>query len=265
VVALPKTGGGYTWLDPTVTCAPHDFMPWVDSGAQALLLAKSGAELVNLPKKHELSTTRYKITVRPQQDGRAGLTIEAEFRGEDAVDFRDVLLPAGQDARKAFLQNWLDRRRDGAVLGSHTIEQLEEFDKPLRIKMEAEAPGLVTLADGVMAVRGCILSCYDANPIPRGERTHPLYVDRGWNTEETVIIEAPEGMVPAPAPPAVVARTAVALMNLRCTLQGESGVRCTRQFIARRNRWPAAQLVKVREMFDKIVAADQTRVVFQTR
>ncbi|MCZ6696177.1 MAG: DUF3857 domain-containing protein, partial [Acidobacteria bacterium] len=265
VVAIPKSGGGYLWLDPTVTYAPFDFVPWEDSGAQALLLKKTGGELIDIPIKNSLNTTRYRVTVTPNPTGRAALEIEAEFRGEDAIDMRDRILPVGDNERKKYLQAWLDDMRDGAVLSEYTIEQLENFDKPLLIKMKAEAPGLVTLADGVMAVRACVLSCYDSNPISKGERSYPLYVDRGWNEEETVIIESPEGMVPAPAPAPVVARTAVALMNLRCTQQGESGMRCTRQFIARRNRWPVSQLVRVREMFDKIVEADQTRVVFQTR
>jgi hypothetical protein len=264
VVAVPQDGG-YRWLDPTITCAPDDFVPWQDSGAQALLLKKTGGELLDLPVKNEMSTARYRVTVKPQPDGRAGLDIEAEFRGEDAIDMRDTLLPLGDDARERYLQKWLDGKRDGAVLASHTIEALEEFDEPLVINMKAEAPGLVTVADGVLAVRGCVLNCYDVNPLAHGERVHPLYVDRGWNWEETVLIEAPEGMAAAPGPSPIVTRTAVARMSFRCSPQGEAGIRCTRQFLARRSRWPASEFTKVRDMFDQIVQADQTRIAFQTR
>ena len=265
IVGLPKPDGEYTWLDPTVTCAPFDFMPWQDSGAGALLLKEKDPVMIDLPVKLQLSTARYDVTVTPRPDGRASLEIVAEFRGEDALDYRDTLQPSSEDGRKKYLQSWLDEHRDGAVLKSHTIEKLDDFEEPLVIKMTAEAPGLVTLADGVLAVRACVLTCFDSNPIPRGERTHPIFVDRGWNEAETITIVPPEGMAPAPRTMPLSARTAVATLTSNCASRDDGSMRCTRQFIARRNRWQASVYVEVREMFDKIVAADQTRVAFQAR
>jgi hypothetical protein len=38
VAVLPGPGGALQYLDPTVSYAPAGFMPWQDSGADALLL-----------------------------------------------------------------------------------------------------------------------------------------------------------------------------------------------------------------------------------
>ncbi|MFQ5877887.1 MAG: hypothetical protein ACE5JH_09415 [Acidobacteriota bacterium] len=263
VVAIPQPDGSYQWLDPTVAYAPFRLVPWKDSGAEALLIQDGRGEIVRLPSKREANRTRYAVTVKPRRDGRAALEIKAEFHGEDAVDMREHLAPVAEDGRISYLQDWIKSMRPGAVLRSHAIEDLADVEKPLRIKMEAEAPGLVTVADDVMLVRGCVLSGLEVNPISRGERQYPLYVDRGWNREEVVIIEPPEGMSVAQRPSPVMARTPVTSLTFSCTSQGEDAVRCRRSFVARRNRWPASLATKVHAQFDRILQADRSTVAFR--
>jgi hypothetical protein len=262
VVGLPNPDGTYQWLDPTVTCAPFDFIPWKDSGASALLVQSKGGELIELPARSEVSATRYLVTVKPRLDGKAGLEIDAEFLGEDAIALREELFPMGEDGRRAFLQGWLERKRTGSTLLSHVIEELGDFEVPLKIKMKAEAPGLVTVAGDILAVRGCVLSCIDVSPISRAKRTQPLYVARGWNEEETVVIEAPEGMTATEKPSPLLAMSPVARLDFSCTSQGEKTVRCSRQFVAQKKQLPAGEFVKVRRMYDRIVQADQTQIAF---
>src|SRR5207247_5014762 len=134
---------------------------------------------------------------------------------------------------------------------------LDKPEEPLQIKMKAETPGLVILAEGALAVRGCVLSCFDLNPISRMARQHPFYVDRGWNVLQTVEISVPEGMKAAPMPPGYEAKSPILNLSLNCVSHEQEGVRCSRQFVARRNRWAAAERDGLRSLFDKIVEADR--------
>ena len=262
MVALPAADGTREWIDPTISFAPYAFMPWRDSGASALLLGGKG-ELINLPKKTELNTTRYRLTLKPRSDGKAEAEMTAEFVGEDAIDMRDELVPAAEAARATWLKDWLARRRTGAVLLTWSLENLEAFEKPLTLKMTFEASGLVTIADDVIAVGGCVVSCFETNPLSRSNRTHPFYVDRGWNVEESVSIEPPgTGMRAGQMPPTAVAKSSIGSLSLSCSPSGEGGARCLRQFSARRNRWPATENAQARAMFDKVVQADRTTVAF---
>jgi uncharacterized protein DUF3857 len=263
IVGLPQPGGTYRWIDPTVTYAPFGFMPWMDSGAGALLLKKEQSQVLTLPVKNELSATKYRVSVTPRADGKADLEVEAEYTGEDAIEMRDELVPAAESVRLSYLQKWVEERRPGAALRSHAIENLDDADSPLRLKMSVEAPGLVSSADGILLIRGCVLSCYGSNPFSRGGREHPFYVDIGWNTEETVVLKAPPGMQPAQMPPPAAVKSAIGTMMLNCTSQAEGSVRCSRQFVARRNRWPATEHENIRAMFDKIIEADRTSVAFE--
>ncbi|MGH9796900.1 MAG: transglutaminase domain-containing protein, partial [Candidatus Polarisedimenticolia bacterium] len=261
VVGIPQEGGSPRWIDPTVSYAPFGFVPWRDAGATAMILKDGLGEILDLPQKNEVSAARYRSSVKPRPDGKADVAIEAEFIGEEAVELRDDLLPAAETARLAYLQAWLARRRPGSALKSHAIENLQDVEKPLRLKLAIEAPGLVTVADETTLVRGCVLTCEDSNPLSRRARRHPFYVDRGWNEEEIVMIQ-PGTAMQVETPPPVSARSEVASLTFSCLAQGD-GARCTRQFTARRNRWPATVQENLRRMYDKVVEADRSTVALQ--
>lgn len=263
IVALPKPDGSREYLDPTLSYAPSTFVPWRDSGAGALLVDGKAADLIDLPTRVEVNTTRYRVELQPKAGGKADATVLAEFNGEDAIDVRAAVVPAAESARSTWAKEWLDARLDGAVLTSVSFENLNDVDKPLQMKLAFEAPGLVTVADDVYVVHACVLSCLDTNPLSRGTRVHPFYVDRGWNREETVTLKPPaEGMVASSLPPRAAARSAVATMSLVCSEQGDGSARCVRQFSAGRNRWPANTNASLRAMYDGIVQADRTTVAF---
>ena len=265
VAAIPRPDGSLQYLDPTVAYAPFGFVPWRDSGADALLL-KGGEGVVGaLPVKNELSTTKYRITVRPRPDAKADLEIEARFTGEDAIDMREELAPASETARVDYLKKWLSEARPGTALvaQSHSVENLDKLEEPLILKMKAEAGGLVTLAEGIQVVQGCVFFCLESNPISRAARQHPFYVDRGWNVSQEVRIIPPAGMKAAPMPLGRTAKSAIGTLTMNCVSHDEEGVVCTEQFIARRNRWSAADGDGIRTMYDQIVEADRIAVSFQ--
>lgn len=263
IAAVPQPDGSALWLDPTVAYAPFGFVPWQDSGAGALYITDDGSVLINLPRKDETSATRYQVTVKPRPDGKADLDVVAEYEGEDAIEKRQELVPAAESARTSYLQEWLREARPGAALRAHEFENLEAIDKPLRIKMVIEAPDLVTRADELMLVRGCVLECEDVNPISRGERLHPFYVDIGWNDGQTVTVVPPAGMKAAPLPAPATAKSAIGSLTFSCSSQADGSVRCERRFVVPRNRWPASLESAVRAMYDNIVQIDRTTVALQ--
>jgi hypothetical protein len=260
VVLWTRPDGFQQVLDPTVSYAPFGFVSWMDSGADALVLKPGSARIQQLPVKNELSATKYHVRLTPRDDGKAELEIEARFTGEDAIGLREDLAPAAESARKSRLESWLDDRRDGAALLSHSIENLTNPDEPLVLKLKAEASGLVTLAEGTMVVQGCVLECIGSNPISRGERRHPFYVERGWNDEQVVTIVPPSGMKAAEMPLPMAARSPIASHTMSCAPGDGEEVVCTRLFTARRNRWAAEERDRLRAMFDKVLEADRMAV-----
>ncbi|HEU4401611.1 MAG TPA: DUF3857 domain-containing protein [Candidatus Polarisedimenticolia bacterium] len=263
VVALPGAGGTMQWIDPTITYAPFDFMSWKDSGAGALLLKNDQGELVHLPDTSTPSATKYKVTVTVNADGGADLAVEAEYLGEDAVDRREDLAPAAETARLSYLQAWLAAKRPGAALRSHSIENLEEVDRPLRISMQIDAPDLLTTAEGVLLIRACVLSCVDSNPISAGGRRYPFFVDRERREEEEVLLEPAPGMRAGETPAPIIAQSDLATLTFHCAEEEHGAVRCSRQLLLRKVRLPANAQGGIRAMYDTIVDADRTTIPFE--
>jgi hypothetical protein len=262
IVGLPQQDGTMLWLDPTVTYAPFGFMPWQDSGAGALLATGEAGKLFALPLKEEPGGERYRVILRPRPDGTSGLEVEAEFTGEDAIDMRDDLAPVAEAARLSSLQAWVAGRRPGASLRAHAIENVDDPDRPLKIKMTIDAPGLVTVAEDMLLVRACALTCEEGNPISRQRRAYPFYADRGRNTEEIVSIVPPDGMRAGTPPAPVAVRSSFANLTLQCA-PGDAGVQCTRRFTVPRNRYPASMQDEIRAFYERTVAADRTVVPVQ--
>ncbi len=263
VVAVGSLDGTTQWIDPTVTYATLGTLPAKDSGADVLLLKTDQGELTKLPSKSEISTTKYRVTVKPRADGKADLVVEAEYAGEDAIEMRDDLAPAAESARLSYLQNWVADHRPGAELRTHTIENLDDVDKPLLIKMTLESPGLVTNAEGISMVRGCVLTCQESNPLSRAKRQYPFFLMRGLNSEETVSIEPPKDMKSSTMPAPALVRSEIGSLTFSCMSQDGGGARCVRQFAARKNVVPASAQDNIRAMYDKIIEADRTAVAFQ--
>ncbi len=265
VVALPKGDGSFEWLDPTVSYAPQDLLSWRDSGATALLLEKGKGRLVELPTRSESSRTRYEVSLKVGDDGLARLAIAAEYDGEDAVDVRGDLTASSPEFRKDYFERWLRRRTPGGTLVSHRIENIEKVDEPLRVSLEATAPGLISKADEGVLVRGCVVSGFESTPIRRTDRRHPLYVDRGWNVQETVLIETPPGTEPAAMPDPLKVDGGVAKISFQCSTTLEGAVRCSRTFFAPRKHWPATHMENLRKVIDLAVKADRSMVPFQAK
>jgi hypothetical protein len=263
IVMIPTGDGGGTWIDPTVTWAAFGFLPWRDAGAGALLLNGAKGMMVTLPQNTDVGLTRYSATLRPLRDGAADLEAEVLFDGEDAVEMRDDLVPASETERHDLVLDWLDQVRPGSALGGFDLLDLENVDAPLRMNVRFRARGLVTLADEVVTVAPCVFECYAANPLSRGRRVQPFFVDRGRRRMQTVTLVPPGGATQVTLPEPGSASSALGALSFGCEEKAAATVECIRALTLPRNRVEATEADAVRAMFDAIVALDREGVVFR--
>jgi hypothetical protein len=289
IVLVSEDDGGATWIDPTVTWAPRDFLPWRDAGAAALLLDGAKGTILGLPQKTDVGLTRYDASLRPLRDGSADVEATVTFTGEDAVEMRDDLIPASTAERHDIILDWLDEASPGSALADFEPKDLEDVDAPLHLRLHIVARGHVTLADEALAIQPCVFDCYAANPIGSGSRTQPFFVDRGRRRMQVVTLIPPDGVTQAVLPDPGSASSALGAMSFGCESKGGDGpegardpgdaapgsgtagsdatggsrVECVRAFTLPRSRIEANADDEVRAMFDAIVALDRARVVFR--
>ncbi|HXI01900.1 MAG TPA: DUF3857 domain-containing protein, partial [Candidatus Saccharimonadales bacterium] len=229
IVSVPMKDGSVVWLDPTETYAPFGFLPARISGAAALTIDENG-KLIVLPREEEPGRTRYVEDLTPTAAGGGDIKVEATLTGEDAMELREDLVPSAADHRTTVLQHWLDDRQAGARLKDASVEHLDDPDAPFVLKMTIDVPGVVTGSEDALLVRGCVLSCYDNNPIPGTERHYPIYLDRAWDTEEDLTVHVPPGRTVAPLPGRVSRNASVLNLDWSCEAPAAGTVRCRQRF-----------------------------------
>jgi hypothetical protein len=263
VVALPRPDGSLRWMDPTATWTPYGVLPWRDSGAAALLIhTDAKAELVKLPESAASSLTQYTATVTPRPDGKAEIDAVVDLSGDDAADMRDDLVPESDADRRTGIQHWAGELLGGVALQDFKIEDLETIDKPLRITLRLQAPGLVSRAEDVTTVHGCALDCYTANPVPSAERAYPVSIDRPLQRSSVITLQAPAGTKAAPVPAPVRVDSIFGTYGMSCVADQAGAARCSRTLKLPRSRWPATTGPAFRKLFEQIVEADRMSVAF---
>jgi hypothetical protein len=263
IVGVPRADKTMQWMDPTATWTPFGVLPWRDSGAPVLILHDDNTgDVTKLPLAAAPSKTSYTTTLTPLPDGKSSIEAVVEMTGDDAADMRNALVPESEADRRTRITRWTGNMLEGSTLQDFSVEDLETIDKPLRIRMKLEAPALVTRAEDLTAVRGCALDCYTGNPIPRGDRRYPIYIDGPMARESQTTIKGPEGAHAAPMPKPVSLDSIFGTYKLSCAAAQDGSVTCSRSLNLPRSRWPETTGPALRTLFDQIVQADRTSVAF---
>ncbi|HUD70654.1 MAG TPA: hypothetical protein VMQ62_01725, partial [Dongiaceae bacterium] len=263
VVVATLPDGTEQWIDPTLTWAADDFLPWRASGAGALLLDKRRKNpLVELPRLTDPGLTRFDVQVAPHAGGRAGLTVEITLFGESAVEMRERLAPAGGAEREDQVREWLGTVGPPMPFEGLTLEGLEEIERPLKLRFTAEVSGMMLTADEAVGMRGCIFECYDGRAPLSAERIAPFFVDRGERHLQSVLLTPPSGRVATAVPPLAEATSAIGTYAFGCETKETGEVECLRALTLPRARLPATDAEAVRAMFRKASEMDRRGVTF---
>jgi Domain of Unknown Function with PDB structure (DUF3857)/Transglutaminase-like superfamily len=153
IVAVPRTGGGYLFLDPTSTVAPFGDLPWQDQGVPVIVVKDDGtADLVETPLlPPERNLRRHTVTASVQPDGTLEGTYVIEAWGQRRQMMTDLVESRATDRENTLgdLVAWLC---PGAVMKDHQVKAPAGPTDPLRIEMHFEVPHYVTQAGGLQVL-----------------------------------------------------------------------------------------------------------------
>jgi hypothetical protein len=147
VIAAVPTPEGYLYLDPTDTRTQFGDLPWVDQGANALVVKDDGeGELVATPVASPDRNRRHRLVVA--QVGPSGDltgTYVIDMWGQRRALYLDFLdsKPSEQEDDLADLMAWLC---PGAVMLGHEVAPPKGPEDPVRITIRFQVPRFVTRA-----------------------------------------------------------------------------------------------------------------------
>ena len=192
---LVKSGGQDLYLDPATKFAPFGELPWQETGVSGLRLDKEGGKWINtvVPDSATCKITRT-ADLRLTDDGGLEGTARVTYTGLEAL--RQRLDEAFTDdiQKKADLE---DELKD--IIPMHAEVELKNkpdwdgSDDQLVAEYDVKVPGWASSAGKRALVPLGIFSGAQRHTFEHAERTHPIYFDFMFQTEDRTRILLPPG------------------------------------------------------------------------
>ena len=143
---------GPLWLTVGNKYAPFGYVPAEARDVPAYVLTGNEPQKVRTPAGGELDSIVYEGKAELAADGSAKLELVQRFFGRHAVGARQDLAKLPESRLPDVLQSLVGRALSGARLLRHTVEQLDELDSPLSIRMSIEVPNFAHAVGGSLVI-----------------------------------------------------------------------------------------------------------------
>ena len=184
---------GAIWLTVSSKYAPFAYVPDEVRGMPAFLLAGPAPKPITVPSGGTPDAVGYEGDVTLAADGSAKLELVQKFYGKYAMALRTALaeLPEGQ-LHDVIESRLLGRDLRGAKLISFKLEQLDDLDAPLALRMSAEMANFAQQTAGDLVIGPPFtLRISQLTALPA--RQTPLLIGDATRREVTLRIKLPPG------------------------------------------------------------------------
>ncbi|HOU90696.1 MAG TPA: hypothetical protein PLU22_06595, partial [Polyangiaceae bacterium] len=143
---------GPIWLTVGNKYAPFGYLPAEVRGMPAYLLAGSGPRLTETPADGSRDGLEYEGEAVLATSGSAKLALAEHFVGRHAMAARNDLAELAERRIPDVLQALVAQDLRGARLDDHAIENLDELDAPVTLRLEIAVPALAEPEGGKLVL-----------------------------------------------------------------------------------------------------------------
>jgi len=190
IVALPKKGGGYVFLDPTMELNRFGYMPTELQGVDILVVKKDGHEFVKLPfEKEDINGTESQTEMRINDDYTISISEETILHGEDEINARMGTKYSTEKGLRAFLGQVAQTMYTKVELSEIDFSNPEDLSEPFRLSLSYEVKDHIKDAGKLLIFD--LPSNRVVNPLSSEERKHPVWLPTLTKREAVVNITIP--------------------------------------------------------------------------
>lgn len=254
---------GYLFLDPTCRACPFGTLRWDDEATDVLVMHPEGAKVVRTPAlSPEDTLIERKIALELDAEGGAAYTVEHTATGHRATSRRSKLFNSNPDEIEDFIHG-LAFPKKRRTHESHTVQDLELLDKPLKLKASGRVKAV---AEGTQGTRTLSVSDVARRPLSRLEPDRPkIPLHFKYPYTHRVVVEAalPHHEVTWTPPPVTLDTP---LVSYRRTVEvGEGRVTLTRELVLKLREVPADEVAAVADILDQVHAHETEGIVLEPR
>ena len=264
-VVLVRAGTKDYFLDPGTALAPFGLMPWYETGVIGMRLSSNGTTFVNTtaPTSVDAVIDR-KASLKLEDDGGISGTLIATFSGQEALRRR---LNARHDDDTERRKDLVDEAKDWLPAGA-TVELLNTpdwttADQPLRAEFRVRIEGLGTSTGRRLLLPVTVLAGSKQRRFEHSTRTHPVYFNYPFRTQDDVTLELPAVLQVSSLPAAQKNQADFGLYQNSCQ-KSASALRCQRVLVIEGIFFQVQYYPRLRGFFETVRSGDEEQVVLQS-
>jgi hypothetical protein len=166
-----------TLIDTTNRLCPFGQVPWEFEGRKALWLKKGSVTFREIPlSRPQDNLRRVQVSASLDSDGSARLELEMKLTGQMALAWRRWLVSKQPKEKEDALRSIATLAAEKAEVEKFALENLEDFSKPLVIRMNILIPAYSQVLRDKMVLKASAFVHYTACPVLTDSRGLDLYV-----------------------------------------------------------------------------------------
>jgi len=256
-----KSGQRWLLFDPTAEHLPVGYIEGSMQGSYGLLVKDKG-ELVRIPlTKPEKNYYNFVGKLKLATDGSLSGDMTMVMAGDAAMHHRALIGNRSAGDLHKSLEHYLNEQFAGATLSDIKVENLDEFDKELRVTMKLKATGYAKNAGPLLLVRprvlGHLWGSLDSKP-----RLYPYEFDYTEAHNDDFEIELPPGFAADELPRPVNTDVGFARYTAKSEVTGNI-LRYKRTLQITDPEVPVNKIEDLRRLFLSIAADEKNSAVFK--
>ncbi len=238
IVAMPKAGGGWTYLDPTAK-NNASLLPGYEAEQNTLVSTDKGEPLTSIPAMDPTSNLGHATaTTTINADGSMTSSIKLETKGMFDLVVRSSAAMMSTDQQREAVESILHRALPDAQLVKFEVSSAIALTSPMQITAEIKVPNAAPKTGDYRLLRSVVTSGalgLVENVLPRLLGADPTrkfgldaHVTFQYDQDETITL--PAGMKIVALPNAATTTNPVSELAATCTSKDATTVVCHRSF-----------------------------------
>ena len=264
LVAIVVVDGKEQFFDPGMKYVPYGHLDWKHTYAGGIRQTDQGVKVAELPgESYKYSQVQRVADLKLDESGKATGVGVFTFMGAPAVRWRQRATRTDETELNRDLKDAVEAMLPSGMEAEVTkIEQLYDYEKPLRVSLKLSGPVGATTSKR-MILPGDIYESRAKAAFPHEKRELPVYFSYEVWERDAVRYVLPAGMKVESAP------TTAQDKVLESMLYDISSQQVTNTITVRRNLarngliYPVTDYPTIRTFFNKLQAKDQENVVLQ--
>jgi transglutaminase-like putative cysteine protease len=269
IVALPKPGGGWTYLDPTAKNT-IDMLPGNEAEQSTLVSTLAGEGLSSIPAMAPVNNMgRAVATTAIAADGSMTSTVKITGKGIWDQILRSVVSMTSQDQQKQIVEQVIHRSLPEAKITNYSTTPGMDLNTPLEITIGLSVPNAAVKTGDYRLLRTVVtsgsLGVVEAflpqflGSLPKRKYTLDAQMTFRWDQEESVTVPAEMKIMALPND--AKADDAVSSLSSSCKRTNATKLECHRSFALKSRFIKPESYTKLRDAVSAMARVGRQPVV----